>query len=52
MIRVLLVDDQDIFRQGLAALLSVEADLEIIGQARNGHRSDRAGKNASARCDA
>lgn len=39
MIRLLLVDDQDIFRQGLAALLSVEADLELIGQARNGQES-------------
>ncbi|MEO1341150.1 MAG: response regulator transcription factor [Cyanobacteria bacterium J06635_13] len=36
MIRLLLVDDQDIFRQGLATLLATEVDLEIIGQANNG----------------
>lgn len=39
MIRLLLVDDQDIFRQGLATLLATEADLEIIGQANNGDRA-------------
>lgn len=36
MISLLLVDDQSIFRQGLATLLSTEEDLEIIGQASNG----------------
>ncbi|MBW4511794.1 MAG: response regulator transcription factor [Scytonematopsis contorta HA4267-MV1] len=36
MIRVLLADDQSLFRQGLASLLSLEDDLEIAGQANNG----------------
>ena len=36
MIRLLLVDDRDSFREGLAALLATEPDLEIVGQADNG----------------
>ena len=36
MISLLLVDDQDIFRQGLATLLNTEEDLEVVGQASNG----------------
>ncbi|GAA6616229.1 response regulator [Scytonema sp. NUACC26] len=39
MIRVLLVDDRPLFRQGLASLLSLEEDLEIIGQASHGHEA-------------
>jgi DNA-binding NarL/FixJ family response regulator len=39
MIRLLLVDDQEMFRQGLAALLGLEDDLEVIGQAGDGQRA-------------
>jgi DNA-binding NarL/FixJ family response regulator len=36
MIRLLVVDDQPFFRQGLASLLTMEDDFEVIGQAANG----------------
>jgi DNA-binding NarL/FixJ family response regulator len=39
MIKLLLVDDQDIFRQGLATLLSTETDLEVVAQASHGEQA-------------
>lgn len=36
MIRVLLVDDQTIIRDGLRALLSMHTDIEVAGEAGNG----------------
>jgi DNA-binding NarL/FixJ family response regulator len=36
MIRVLLVDDQSLIRQGLKALLELEPDLQVLGEAENG----------------
>jgi DNA-binding NarL/FixJ family response regulator len=35
-IRLLLVDDQEIFRQGLAKILGTKEELEVIGQAPHG----------------
>jgi DNA-binding NarL/FixJ family response regulator len=39
MIRVLLADDQILFREGLASLLSLEPDLEIVGHANHGREA-------------
>ncbi|MDJ0733323.1 MAG: response regulator transcription factor [Nostocaceae cyanobacterium] len=39
MIKVLIVDDQSLIRQGLLALLELESDLEIVGEADNGENA-------------
>jgi DNA-binding NarL/FixJ family response regulator len=36
MIRIVLVDDQHLIRQGLKALLELEPDLEVVGEGENG----------------
>ncbi|MGR3275419.1 response regulator [Acaryochloris marina NIES-2412] len=36
MIRVMLVDDQGIVREGLSSLLNTKPDLEVVGEAENG----------------
>jgi two-component system, NarL family, response regulator LiaR len=35
-IRVLIVEDQAIVREGLAAILSYQSDIEVVGQAKDG----------------
>jgi len=38
-VKILLVDDQPLFREGLRTLLSVHSDFEIVGEARNGQEA-------------
>lgn len=38
-IRVLLVDDQNLFREGLRIILSVQPDIEVVGEAANGQQA-------------
>ena len=40
-IRVMIVDDHDMVRRGLASFLKIKADLELIGEARNGREAVR-----------
>ena len=41
MIRILLVDDQALFREALCTLLAVQEDFEVIAQANNGEEAIR-----------
>lgn len=41
MIRVALVDDQPLFREGLRAVLSVSPGIEVVGEASNGEEALR-----------
>lgn len=41
MIRILLVDDQSLFREGLRTLLSVQPNFEVVGEAANGKEGIR-----------
>jgi DNA-binding NarL/FixJ family response regulator len=40
-IRVLIVDDQALFREGLRTLLSVRPEIEVVGEAANGEEALR-----------
>jgi NarL family two-component system response regulator LiaR len=35
-IRILVVDDQNVVREGMAAILSLQPDMEVVGEAENG----------------
>lgn len=44
-VRILIVDDQSLFREGLRTLLSVQPDFEVVGEAGNGEESLRLAVN-------
>ena len=35
-IRILVVDDQNVVREGMAAILSLQPDMEVVGEAEDG----------------
>ena len=38
-IKLLIVDDQELFREGLMTLISVQSDFEVVGQSSSGEDS-------------
>lgn len=46
-IRVLVVDDHPVVRQGLIGMLEEAADIVIVGQGRNGHERSQCFSNNS-----
>jgi DNA-binding NarL/FixJ family response regulator len=47
-IKILLVDDQPLFREGLRTLLSVHPDFEIVGEAGNGKEAISLARSSGA----
>jgi DNA-binding NarL/FixJ family response regulator len=47
MIKILIADDQECVREGIAALLSYHQDLQIVGQASNGEEACKLAKELS-----
>src|SRR4030095_11042247 len=41
MIRILIADDQALFREALRTLISLQPDLEVVGEAANGEEALR-----------
>jgi DNA-binding NarL/FixJ family response regulator len=41
MVKILIVDDQSLFREGLRTLLSVQSDFDVVGEAANGEEALR-----------
>ncbi len=39
MVRLLIADDQKLVRQGIRAILNREKDIQVIGEARDGHEA-------------
>lgn len=44
-IRILVADDHAVVRMGLAALLNLQKDFEVVGQAKNGEIAVREAAN-------
>nr|WP_241994138.1 MULTISPECIES: response regulator transcription factor [Chroococcidiopsis] len=51
MIRVLLVEDQEIVRRGLKTLLEIKPDLQVVGEASNGQQAIDAVRSLYAQSD-
>lgn len=48
MIKVVIADDQDLIRAGIAAILSAEDDIEVVGEAADGAAAARAARETCA----
>jgi DNA-binding NarL/FixJ family response regulator len=51
-IRVLSVDDHALLREGIASIITHQADLELVSQASGGREAIQQYPEAPARCDA